>query len=1016
MQNLKLASKISLNILSVLFGVVIVGSEIALNNAGAITAYLGQTSQQIINDSSQSEVIIKNFSDYSSIDELKTNAKNVTSKVTEEGAVLLKNKNNALPLSNNAKVNLYSSSSVNYIYSGGGSSFAKRSEFISLKDGLEQAGLQVNNELWSWYSENTSYFGDHTSNTSSDAAKYTINDANWSEIATPAKESQAEAAIFVLSRYGTEATDLKFTGGSPTDYNHGNYLELSSKEIDVLKNLQQLKAIGKISKIIVLLNSVNQVECDYINDNQYDIDAVLWVGEGGTSGTIGIGNILSGKVSPSGKLTDTYWKSHHYNPVYANFGSYTNQGEVISTSNGGKSNRYVVYQEGIYNGYRYTETRYEDYVLGRQNVGDFNYDDVVAYPFGYGLSYSDFEYANFKVQENKEEDTYNVSIDVKNIGKVAAKESAQIYLQQPYINLGIEKASVELVGYVKTKLLQPNESETLNFEVDGRWFASYDAYNAKTYVLDEGDYYLTVAKNAHEAVNNILEKKAADGTSINKTKMVGNGNAQLVYKTHKEEDKTTYSVSKITEKKITNQFDNADLNLYSASKDSNSVTYISRNNWNDTVKLGMTENHAVLNNQVIVTATSEMVEDGKKGSLKIQKDDVAYPKYSQNNDLTLASMVSIVDGEAQHVEYDDERWDALLDQLSYEETIMLLSNGLRKTYGIDSISKPETIDGNGALGPVGGTSYSYEDNQTTAVNRFAFLYVDPDMDSSPIQYPCASLVAATMNDDLAYTLGESIGEDCLWAGYSGLYGLGCNIHRGTYNGRAFEYYSEDPLLSGYISSSQVSGIRSEGVYVYMKHAILNEQEKNREGVNTWANEQTIRQIYARSFQIAIEKGGAENLMTGFNRIGVLWTSQHGFINKVFRDEFGMQGFAVSDYWQGGYMDLVGGILGGCALPDGDTANSPEKSALYKYKEGYGNLAWAMREEAHRILYVVVNSIAMNGYSSSTRFKTVTPPWIKMLNGAKIGISISFGISVFSFVVATVLAELEKKKEREINEN
>lgn len=326
MQNLKLASKISLNILSVLFGVVIVGSEIALNNAGAITAYLGQTSQQIINDSSQSEVIIKNFSDYSSIDELKTNAKNVTSKVTEEGAVLLKNKNNALPLSNNAKVNLYSSSSVNYIYSGGGSSFAKRSEFISLKDGLEQAGLQVNNELWSWYSENTSYFGDHTSNTSSDAAKYTINDANWSEIATPAKESQAEAAIFVLSRYGTEATDLKFTGGSPTDYNHGNYLELSSKEIDVLKNLQQLKAIGKISKIIVLLNSVNQVECDYINDNQYDIDAVLWVGEGGTSGTIGIGNILSGKVSPSGKLTDTYWKSHHYNPVYANFGSYTNQG------------------------------------------------------------------------------------------------------------------------------------------------------------------------------------------------------------------------------------------------------------------------------------------------------------------------------------------------------------------------------------------------------------------------------------------------------------------------------------------------------------------------------------------------------------------------------------------------------------------------------------------------------------------------------------------------------------------
>ena len=241
-----------------------------------------------------------------------------------------------------------------------------------------------------------------------------------------------------------------------------------------------------------------------------------------------------------------------------------------------------------------------------------------------------------------------------------------------------------------------------------------------------------------------------------------------------------------------------------------------------------------------------------------------------------------------------------------------------------------------------------------------------------------------MNDELVYELGKAIGEDCLWAGYSGIYGLGCNMHRGSYNGRAFEYYSEDPLLSGYISSSQVKGIRSEGVYVYMKHAILNEQEKNREGVNTYCNEQAIRQIYARPFQITIEEGGAENLMTGFNRIGVIWTSQHGFINSVFRDEFGMKGFAVSDYWQGGYMDLVGGILGGCALPDGDT-------------EGYGKLAWAMREEAHRILYVVVNSVAMNGYSSSTRFVSITPQWIIMVNSIRTGISVSFGISVACYI-------------------
>ena len=1008
MKQLNLAAKIFLNIFVIIFGITSVGSDIALANAGAITAFLGQSTQEIVNDG-ESEAIIKNFSDYSSIADLKEAANAITADITAEGAVLLKNENNALPLSQGAKVNLYSSSSVNYIHSGGGSSFAKKSDFIDLKTGLEKASFKVNESLWNWYAENPAYFGDHVSNTSSDKASYAINDAKWEDITTNAKSDEAEAAIFVLSRYGTEATDLKYAGGSYSDYSNGNYLELSPTEIDVLKNLKALKDAGKVSKIIVLLNSVNQVECDYINDPAYGIDAVLWVGIGGTAGTIGIGRILSGEVSPSGKLTDTYWLSHHYNPVYANFGSYDNAGQVLSSANGGKSNRYVVYQEGIYNGYRYTETRYEDVVLGTVNVGDYDYSKVVAYPFGYGLSYTEFEYTDMTVTENKEDDTYTVTVTVKNTGNVKGKESVQIYLQQPYIKGGIEKASVELVGYAKTSVLEPGATEQVTVTVDGRWFASYDAYNAKTYVLDAGDYYLTVAKNAHDAINNILHhKQNIDLVTMDSSKMVGEGNLSLVYKTTKEEDKITYSVSKVTGNAITNQFDNADLNLYSAANTANSVKYVSRADWTSTVKFGMTEGHGVLNNQVIVTVTPEMVEDGKKGSEKIEKDDVAYPTYGADNGLTLASLIIIVDGVPQLVAFDDPRWDALLDQLTWEETVMLLSNGLRKTLGVDSVGKPTTIDGNGALGPVGGTNYAYSDNENTATNRFAFLYGDPDMDSSPVQYPCAALVAATMNDNLAYELGKMIGEDCLWAGYSGIYGLGANIHRGTYNGRAFEYYSEDPILSGYITANQVAGVRSEGVYVYMKHAILNEQEKNREGVNTWANEQSIRQIYARPFQIAIEEGGAENLMTGFNRIGVQWTSQHGFINNVFRDEFGMMGFAVSDYWQGGYMDLVGGILGGCALPDGDTANNAESSALYKYSEGYGTLAWAMREEAHRILYVVVNSIAMNGYSASTRFITVTPAWITLLNGVKSGVTISFYMSVGLFAAAAVIYEIKKR--------
>lgn len=997
---LKLTSlaKIISNVSVFAFGVILVGGQIAQENIGPITTFLGQSTQESVKRDEDAENVY-HFSDYASISDLQDDAKEVTSRITVEGSVLLKNENHALPLSKGSKVNLYSSSSVNYIYSGGGSSFAKRSEFIPLKDGLEKSGFVVNSNLWDFYSQHKEYFGDHTTNTSSGGAKYTINDARWNQL-PDSKNDDAEAGIMVLSRYGTEATDLKASGGDPSDYSNGNYLELSPSEKDVLKNLKSLKEAGKIKKIVVLLNSVNPIQCDYVDD--YGIDAILWVGEGGTSTTVGIGKLLSGESSPSGRLPDTYFKKHYYNPVYSNFGSYENSGETISNANSGKSNRYVVYQEGIYNGYRYTETRYEDTVLKRGNAGDFKYSDVVTYPFGYGLSYTNFEYSDFNVKENAKEDTYDVSLKVTNTGSVKGKNSVDIYLQKPYtdydIQNHIEKASVELVGYTKTKELEPNESVTVHVHVDGRLFSSYDSYKAKTYILDSGDYYLTVGSDAHNAINNILSKKNASG-------MDKSGNVSLVYKTTKEFSDTKYQKSKKTDADITNQFDDADLNLYS-NRGENSVTYVSRNDWEGTVKLGYSEKYTKLNNQVKVKVNSAMVEDGKKMSLKLKKDNISNPTYGKDNGLSLASMMSMDEkGNIQIKDYDDPMWDDLLDELSFEDTVMLLSNGLRKTYGIESINKPLTIDGNGALGPVGGTNYSYDDNDSVAVNRFTFLYGDPDADSSPISYPCASLMAASRNDALVEEVGKMVSEDCLWAGYSGLYGLGVNIHRGSYNGRAFEYASEDGTLAGYIAASEVKGIHSKGVYVYMKHAILNDQETNREGVNTWANEQTIRELYCRPFQIAIEEADAENLMTGFNRIGVVWTSQQGFINNVFRKEFGMSGFAVSDYWMNGYMDLVGGILGGCALPDGDTAASgAEKSSLYAFKEGYGTLTQAMREEAHRILYTVVRSNAMNGIDVSTVFRTVTPPWMKLLNGISIAVYVVFGLSMAFYVFCIIYDE------------
>lgn len=1029
----KTISKICANLFTVLFGVILVGGNIATSPdaAGQINAIFNVETQVKVSSSEDADTLYYK-SKFESIADLKEAANKVVADVTAEGAVLLKNAvisdgGKALPLTDGCKINLYSMSSVNYIYQGGGSSLAKRAENISLKDGLEAAGFDVNEELWNWYSsnaENAAYKADHNSNTSSDAASYTINDAPWSDVGA-AKNDEAEAGIFVLSRYGTEATDLYMTGGSSSDTTNGDYLELSPKEITVLKGMKAQKDAGKLKKIVLLLNSVNQVQCDYIDNPDYGIDAVLWVGEGGASCTVGIGRILAGE-SPSGRLTDTYWKEHYYNPVYANFGEYKNAGETIA--GGTKSTKYVVYQEGIYNGYRYTETRYEDVVLGTAQAGNFVYDDVVAYPFGYGLSYTTFAYSDFDVVYDGASDVYTATVTVTNTGNSAGKEAVQIYLQQPYTEYDrtnrIEKAAVELVGYAKTDELPAGSSQTLSIPVEGKWLASYDAYGAGTYIVDRGNYYFTAAKDAHDATDNILAAKAkpeadgGEGASLIRDAMSSEGNAALVSRISKDFDDETYSVSSATGNAVVNRFDDVDLNRY-AGKGTNSVQYITRSNWEGTVKLGLTQNHTRLNNQVQVTATSQMVSDAKKGSATIQKDDVEYPVYGDgvNYEITLGSLLSVQDDKLVHVEYDDERWEDLLNQLTWDDTVMLLSNGLRKTWGLTI--KPQTIDGNGALGPVGATSsgadaYRYSSNRSVAELRYAFLYDDPDQDSSPVAYPCASLMAATMNDALVEELGVAIGEDCLWAGYSGLYGPGVNIHRGSYNGRAFEYYSEDALLSGYIAAAEVRGIRTKGVYVYLKHAILNDQEHNREGVNTWANEQTVRENYLRAFEIAIEEGGAENVMTGFNRLGVSWTSQHGFINSVLRNEFGMQGFAVSDYWQSGYMDLVGGILGGSALPDGDlSVKGASSSALYSYSSGYGTLANAMREEAHRILYIVVNSNAMNGTDASTRYISIEPAWIKVVTAIQMVATVLFAVSVVAYLVIHAWDQLPfiRKKSR-----
>lgn len=331
------------------------------------------------------------------------------------------------------------------------------------------------------------------------------------------------------------------------------------------------------------------------------------------------------------------------------------------------------------------------------------------------------------------------------------------------------------------------------------------------------------------------------------------------------------------------------------------------------------------------------------------------------------------------------------------------------TCSIDSIGKPQTIEHNGATGPV----RPYSDNPT--VNRGLALDTDdPDMDEKPCLYPSNGVAAATFNKELVKEYGLAWGEDCLWAGYAGLYGPGLNIHRGAYGGRSFEYFSEDPFLSGMMASELTKGMKEKGTYVYLKHVFLNDQETNREGVSTWANEQSIREVYLRPFQIAIEDGGAECVMTGFNRLGVEWTGNQGFLNSVLREEFGMTGLAVTDYfltfYLDGYMTMPYAMLMGQDLPDGDALKqgglTSDGNYFNAYAQGYGELAWAMREAAHRILYTVVHSNAMNGFSTGTAVIQVIPQWQTVLEIAtKVSVAL-FSASAAAFAACTVI---EKKK-------
>lgn len=998
--------KILTPVAACLLGVMVVGSIIANENAPQISGFLGTpTFREIANENQDQESTQYYTSRFSNLADLISAGQAKAEQAMAEGIVLLKNENDALPLGEEERsISLFSVSSVDPVYGGTGSGNVDVSAAPSWKTALERnENFQVNGKLWDWYSaeEQKAYYRTTGSTGRGVIGAQTIGDAPWSAVqgANGATFAQyGDAALVFIARLGGEGSDmprgeysiskLVDSAGTNGDTVDGDYLKLSPVEQDLLRGLKAEKDAGTIKKIVLILNFANQVEADFLDDSQYGIDAALWIGTPGQVGMYAVSDILAGKVNPSGRLSTTFWKDHKLNPALANFGATAYEGAPNAINDDGSLNQnrhYVVYQEGIYLGYRYTESRYEDYVMGTPNTGDFRYGAAVSYPFGYGLSYSDFSYSDFQVEKSGDgaDTVYTVTVTVTNQGPAAGKETVQIYLQKPYGDYNkqnkVEAASVELVGFDKTRELAAGESETLTITIQERQFAAYDAEKAETYVVVDGDYYLTAAKNAHDAVNNILAQKGYTPDNTD-GRMDAAGEVTLVSEAISLElDTTTYATSAATGSPITNQFESADWNKY-ANRGSDTVTYMTRQDWEGTAPKGWEDTVVLHWNDQLQT---DMDLYGRQGETKLPTVEDEYPAFGVKGDRTISLIEMRADADGNPIPYDDPLWDDLLDQLTWDECVEVIAMGMRRTGPIESINKPETLDHNGPS----GLTERYSANE----RGLATTTDDPLKGSRAMCYPNGGILAASFNLDLMYEIGDLIGEDALWAGYSGLYGPGSNIQRTPYSGRNFEYYSEDGYLSGMICAYECSAMEDHGLYVYNKHIGLNDQEDLRRGICTWANEQAVREIYMRAFELPITIDGSEytkpdgttvtmkgasGVMLAFNRMGLHWSGmQKGLCTNFLRAECGMRGIVVTDMWYGTatpYMNIAAMLTAGANLVDG--AVPQEDLDASRPGSGHADVGWGVRESMHRILYAVVHSNAMNGISSDTIIERITPWW------------------------------------------
>lgn len=891
------------------------------------------------------------------------NAQEVNLKLAEEGFVLLKNENAALPMNKGARISVFSKNSVNLSYGGSGSGGFDTSNNKDLYESLNDAGFVTNPTLKRFY-ESSQSGPVRTANSSDldngDNQKIATAETPQNKYTDAVKNSYADysdAALVVITRIGGEGFDLpRYQGDSEGAVSpDSHYLELDQNEIDLLTAVTD----GTFKRVVVVFNTPSSFEATFLKDSAYaafadKIDAAVWIGFTGSNGITALGEILNGDVNPSGRLVDTWAADFTKNPSFVNFGT----GCLPDTTDKYDGGMYysVDYEEGIYVGYRYYETRGE-------TDGEDWYNDNVVYPFGYGLSYTTFDWTVGDVSASEIElgTTITVPVTVKNTGSVAGKEVVQLYASAPYTLGGIEKAHKVLVGFAKTKLLQPGESETVTVSFDPYSAASYDYRDANSngfsgYELEAGEYTLYISRNAHESEKAIALNLAAD---------------------------VQIGTDPTTDSEVVNRYTDSENFLDS---DWQLDTMLSRADWEGTWPTPQTaQQHA---------GTDRLHEEirSEENNNPTDFDSEEYPWFGEEPTLTLRDLLPSAEAEGYEpvVSYDDERWEELMMGCDEEEMIALINNGAYHTLAMESVGLPATIHGDG---PSGFT-----------------CFMSKEQVNGTCQYVSEPVMASTWNINLMNELGEAIGEEgtigdkATGQPYSSIYAPGVNIHRSPFGGRCSEYFSEDPFISGMMGAAEVQGIQSRGVLPTVKHFVANEQETHRSigGDLSWLSEQALREIYLKPFEYTVKLGETRGIMTSFNRIGTRWTGgDYRLLTEILRNEWGFNGLVICDFntipqymiprmmfYAGGSLDLA--TQQSAMWTDCDTSDAGDAIVLMR----------AVKD----VMYALVNSNAMNaeviGYNP--------PIWQEYLHWINIGAFTLVGVWLVLAIVRTVRCNKRQK--------